>query len=497
MMVGLLALGLASTCYISPAWAQSGLTGVELLASPLETRIVLKSAETLGARVISADSERIVLEVGGVDPAKAIPTDFSNADAIDQVILKPSGSNRVQMIIRGHQLGSPLITLRRPHRVQPVRPTAAPATVTFDQESNGLKTPQTPQAKTEGFVMTSMQAESPVESGTAQTAALPPTDMTNETPLPATSDGTAPETAPPVMADETTPVSLNVPPAADRLPVVSPTPTEDTVELADDDTPNTWQAQAKAWIAAAMTQIDTVSEKLPFSRTIAMAICLGLGALLIGGSVALKIRQSRQRVFDLAEPKAGFSLQAMFSGLMPKGRKGRGRRRSPMAAQNRPVQRPNPQERPIGLGRVNLAQPSAVVQQRQALQQYAQQAEPLARPMGPRNKTELDRELQRSLQMRGIVEQTQTSKPLAPKAKPLQKTQPAATQPRPVSKPMQASRPAAQPNRSVFNNPEPALPANNTEVLDFLRSVADLMEQDGQTHLAKGIKKGIQTHSQQ
>jgi len=56
---------------------------------------------------------------------------------------------------------------------------------------------------------------------------------------------------------------------------------------------------------------------------------------------------------------------------------------------------------------------------------------------------------------------------------------------------MQPPNRGGQPSGVGNQAEKQGLPSNNTEVLDFLRSVADLMEKDGQTDLAQGIKNSM------
>lgn len=466
-------------------WADvPGLRGIQLDANALETRVVLRADKEIPHHIVSQSPDKIVIDLSTVDPNQSIPTDFSSAENIEQVIMKPIGADTLRLIIRGDHLGAAIIGMTRnvaanpvAHRVVYEGETAGPAMV--------AKPAQVAGAKPDGFAMTATAADASAPAVKADTAKAPEVDPLSGPTGANAGDAVSPDEAAianrPLMANEDT--------DPDALPNSlgsGNTQPHDRGALVDTrHQTNTTQVEEEAgWIDNVSSDLNNIPgwfhKNLPGVDVGLVLRLIGLTALLIGLGVFLRHK--------LNGPDGMLSLNGR-----PSPGRGRGKSRSrrgllpstPSAGQPGAKQRqaaPSA-ERPVGLSRLNNApaahQPTQpVISPKLALDQYARQASPPAAQQGARFGTEIDRELQRSLQIRNAVHQTQR-KPGQP-TKPLTKT---AVQP----------GKSLPPNGTAAKKPvvKPGLPNNNNDVLDFLRDVADLMEKDGKHNLADGIKKGI------
>jgi hypothetical protein len=166
-------------------------------------------------------------------------------------------------------------------------------------------------------------------------------------------------------------------------------------------------------------------------------------------------------------------------------------------------------DRPVGLGRLAQWKPETdmplepAIHKTHAASQYARNAQP---PVSAhRDSQAIDSALRTSMQARGFL--PSQAPPAVPPTRPATSGQTTkrsaygqtAFSGKPTNNPSplpdtgrpQSVSPKTRMKAPPFGEPKPALPANNTDVLDFLRSVADLMEKDGQTHLANGVKRGM------
>jgi hypothetical protein len=493
-----------------PVWALSNaLKGITLNSSPIETNITFKSQTAIPYHIVSQSSDKIVVDFSSVDPTQTIPTDFAAADNIEQVILKPLGSDKLRMVIRGQQLGAPIVTAAIPRFAPAVAtPIAVSKSVVSVSKPNRLvleqSTVEAPKKPSQvvapgegGYVMTAFAA-TPEQTAAPSSQTVPaeseetqisdpslPLVNNEEADLDASALGTGPTEAF----------------APDRKAIVSPDKGQGQQE-SNGQSANVWQDDLLSGLSGLPGLIKALGEGGGL-RLFLFCGLIGFMFLFIRG----KIRASQRDLFaldDEGENQPGI-LDQIFGGFSSgkPARQRSNRRGSSALSSSRTASLPA--DRPVGLKGLSAGAPPVVnnslVNRNQALNQYAQNAVPsLQRPMH-RDRTEIDRELQRSIHMRQAVSKTQTRKPYqAPVSRPAapSKSQQSISAPaaqRPPQQPISQKRPV--PNaKSVMSRQETGLPANNTEVLDFLRNVAELMEKDGKADLAQGVKSGIQQSRQ-
>ena len=152
------------------------------------------------------------------------------------------------------------------------------------------------------------------------------------------------------------------------------------------------------------------------------------------------------------------------------------------------------------------------VARQQAQSAYRTQAQPQPpaqqRPQwkNPQQDAALEREMKRSLEMKysmGPRQEKPTPQPKNPQRPSAQPKTPIAYQPdtnqttRPENR--QPNNPlnptvanSTTSNSGLLNSPGSKVPENNKDVVNFLKSVAELMEKDGKKNLADEIKKTLQ-----
>jgi hypothetical protein len=136
---------------------------------------------------------------------------------------------------------------------------------------------------------------------------------------------------------------------------------------------------------------------------------------------------------------------------------------------------------------------SNLINRSQAARQYANNARPPVSPRPAHNPNAsgiVDQELKRAINTREAIHKTQTREYLEAK-KRIASQSGSASQKQRMAPPLgQPQARQAAPQRPAGKT-EASLPPNNTEVLEFLRNVAELMDQDGKANVAKGIQKGL------
>lgn len=566
-------------------WAlfQNGLSGIELNSTPVETRITLKSGTQIPFRIISRSKQKIVVDLDTVDSTQPIPTDFTAAENIEQVVLKPLGNDKIRLIIRGEKLGEPVIGMSNALPTAMKKPE-----LVFEQESG-----DSPQRSARITVpddrnrQVSSSADNPiieesaiVDSHTVKGKTNAQTSETPEATATALPDGLAmDETASTALPDAGVDFDNEAGEAASFMP---DRPVMVDKKRLHEESPVSEEAPIWQGILISVWDMTTSLAKWVYAnvdRSILFGVCAFAGLILLGGFCLRPFfGRRKENIFDL-EDEAPSRRSGLLTRLLERitGPSRRERREEHYASVPRGYSH-RASDRPVGLsGLGHGASPSAariqpairqnpqaqtIVSRNQAIQQYARQAAPPVTQPVRRDKTEIDRELQRSIQMRQAISQTHTRKPFSNNAaKPAQRLdasqglktlqsqppvaparpQPTAQRPaqslfsvaaqpsEPAKKAHPFTRPAPQPStgtvfpkgttrsapaakpanvlppvrqntapgragaagRGLATRPEPALPENNNEVLEFLRSVAELMEKDGRPELANGVKRSM------
>ncbi len=500
-------LGIVLSCISVTGWAaMTGLQGIVLDSSGLETKVTLKSDTRLPYQIVSQSADKIVIDISSVDPTRSIPTDFANAENIEQVILKPVSSNRLRMVIRGEGLGNPIIASGK----TPL-PTVQKIDPVFSSESDTAPVTQS---------VTPKAAQASVKSPDAQGIAM--TALATEAPAPTVSESTsdvsatesAPTESPDTVLDSADPDAGNTSMASiqdlgDRTPMGK-------LDYSEQDTTNTEDSPLEETLGSGLDILNNLS------RLVGPALAgkglwfriLGLSTLIL--SLGLFIRY-KLRTSDGPHRAAGTSVLNTFFG--PKRKRPQGRRRRPNLMSEAGIQHTSRQtERPVGLSgfhhpELEPVQPSRpLVNRAQAIHQYAQQALPAVSEPRRRDSQEIDLELKQSINLRQAVESTHNmkryqkgpakspaansmaSRPPRPQA-PAKGTAESAAPQRPLPRASASGQSRTvdrtPPVRQPVAQPKAGLPANNDQVLDFLRSVAELMEKDGRPELANGVRKGM------
>ncbi len=511
--------GLMVSLLMGSAWA-SGLQGIQLNTTPLETKVTLNAESQISYQVISQNRDKIVIDLNSVDPTQSIPTDFMDADNIDQVILKPIGTHKLQMIIRGEKLGPPAIisnnatAIQKPNSTlvfsnESKTPTTSPAHIKVPgDKDNTLPVGATTQKTTASANPIQVaQAKNATDNTTPtsknNTSVNPPSSTTSNTnnssqsstPTQNNTNASAQTTAivnPDAGTNQTTQtatVSAPIPPEEDRKAFVDlNTSGSSTTVVANNnsDTGNPFMDNLSAGLGVVNSLFQHVNKSLMFS-------IFGITGLLLmlGFYIRMRLSGEEENFFENQQTASPGFLTNLFQS---KKTRRSARRRSKgvftTPTLSNPKNRANhPSERPVGLSGLyeqplandNVSReipPRKTLNQNQALRQYTQNAAPPLYEPTKRDRTELDMELKRSLQMReALYQSNQPRKPVSPSVKP--------------NATAMSQRPASSGVKQPQKKQEVGLPNNNDEVLEFLRSVADLMEKNGKPDLAQGVKRGM------
>lgn len=506
--------------YCGSAWAmlQNSLGGIEFDSTPLETRIILKSNDSnIPYRIVSQSSEKIVIDVDSIDPSQSVQADFAAANNIEQVILKPIGGARLRMVIRGERMGTPVVLAK----TSSTTPYYLDRQVVLERESIGAAKPARINAPDENGNNKSANSQPPLESAFDESVTTPDRRYASDTleaeeALAGDDSSTLPE-----EAEDPDSQSLVLPFEEDRKPLAAPENLEEATQLSDieDSQAATWQDIA---FASFETLFDSGRRALAQSDKGLLFRIFALGGLLILLTMFIR-RKLLQQELSILDAQDEPSLRQQSRGLLSwfsQGSRKERRLRRPFndAALARPSSRSvrHSNERPVGLrGLSNHSSmdnpitaeiaPKRVLHPSQAISQYAKNAEPPNPLAPPRDRAVIDHELKRSIQARQLISKTQTRKPSIPgqqmasaKPKPIPPSSPtpkpsrtATPQSKPRTSGMIQPQKAPHASKPLPKNTEQGLPANNTEVLDFLRSVAELMEKDGRPDLAKGVERGL------
>lgn len=544
-----IALGVCIGLSWASAWAllQNDLKGIELNSTAIETRVTLKADSPIPFRIVSKSAEKIVIDLNSVDPTQSIPTDFAAADNIEQVILKPLTNNKLRMVIRGERLGVPIIESMKGGRIaakntdplfeqESFSPKAASKIKAPDENGHSMLAMEAPQKQAEAPKPIFSEEQPAVGEGKQQS----PSADSAETSM----DLAALEAEEARLLQEAEALDLETPEAEaapDREAIVDRHNVEDTATV--DEEGFSWQDA----LASTLGAIQSVANKAlaKTDKGLLFQLIAFAGFFILSVAVLRKVLTRKEVWYDDEPAENAYDYpQEKGPGLLA-GLFGGNRNKRPFS-QARPSRGTSPRpartgERPVGLrGLTQDAVPpmpmsrETLVNRSQAVNQYARNAAP-AYPPQPRPSREIDRELKRSIHTRQAIEKTHSRKPFtntgsaasrpmpprqpqmgshqasgafappraaAPTRRPAanmppqrQQQAPAAGRPqapaqsRPIPPAYQQSQP---PRRQPQPQQQPGFPANNNEVLDFLRNVAELMEKDGNSHQAQNIKRGMQ-----
>lgn len=491
----LLGLALCLPLLAVPAWARDTfrLDSVDFISTNGRTHIIMHTGSMLPVQKVMVSDSKLVLDIDRVDADESVRTNFSGAGNVSHVILKPLNEHKIRMIIRGENLGAPVVAFNSPvaHDVGHLPAASLPE----DLPAGDL------QAETDAALQ-ALQEEG------MQNAALTAGDHGAET-------GAAADSAL-LMAEEDPLVSegeILLDPAA-ATPEAQPDPGPifslgaEAADLAGGN------SVSRFFDAAAGGKFN---QYIPY----------GLLALLLAGSgLFLKhkiasLRNNEPSLEDLMTEQAGgrkvgFREMANAYRQQDDVRKSAHPGQRGVLAQNKSNLATRPAGRKpdelIGLRSLNKATQAepgsrqaqylesllasasappppvkAPAPKKQAVNQYLKaQGQPPVRK--PKSRQAADERMAEEMKRAQDIQQTLAARKPAPK--------PGVSSPRnPINRaPVAKSALASKPGGTAAALSGADLPAGqNQEVLDFLRNVADLMAKDGRPEVARNIQRNLNT----
>ncbi len=471
------------------------------------TEINLYAGEGIKHKAISVSENKLVIDLKGVNVTKTVRTNFSHARNVDNIVFQPLSNEKIRLIIRGHHLGRPLIAFKAPKN-----PIILDNNSLASSRDGKLLIDEAKTSQDEALVTLATEStESSVSSmSSIDTDALKPAVLDTEI------SGAAAN----IDFTEINNQALNKP-----LSLQSKLTPAATTSLSFNN--------ALGLSGLSLENLPTLPIPLPQAGMV-----LGL---LIGLGIFIKRKLSSLAVSRVEEPQA-ISGQKEFSKKSKKRlsfRELANQQNSPSESEQqaqRELFSPNnhpkkankwasdparkTKEKPLK-NRSNLVGLSSLFEtqeplpksrpasSQQALNQYQKQATP---PL-PSRASRASAKKQTSAQKPPVKPQAKpirSSKTTAPKQKPvanhpLNPTRPgvpkspvlkaqAPKTPKAPSAPSMSDSARQQLAKKVLNQPQPnnnePIP-ENTKVLDFLKNVAERMEQDGDHDKVQQINKGI------
>lgn len=452
------------------------------------TGILFHTGSHVPYRTILASDSKIVIDVDDVQADQTVKTNFANADNISHVVLQPLSKSTVRLIIRGEHLGNPKVAFKDVSAAGQMNnhyseggedPFAEPKTSV--KTSTGFGSAKTPASfESSGDVPV---AEPKTEDSLSEEALTHANHDGFD--KPAVLDG---ETASkPVSASET---ESAFHPAVNKAPE-PPMP----LNLSESDTlPNLKD------IGSAKEASDFFGQLPAFDLNEGLKYG-GLGAVIIGfvwfvrrKYISLSRRNQELYYDDSSRGNKRQDFQSLASEFQLGGKPGRNHQKTPSSGGGpiglRALQSYMPeddfgadtQQQDFGPalppfvnnGRKNNA---SVAPKKQLINQYAQQqanTPPAGRGRQRISDDLLRQEVQRSAEIKRQAEQ------FIPPPTPQASRQKAASAASVIRKTAASTAPKRPGNLGKNGG---ALPPN-PEVLNFLRSVADLMDKDGKTPVA-------------
>jgi hypothetical protein len=464
------------------AWADNyRLESVDFASNGEKTNIIFHTDSILPVHKVHVSNNKLILDIDQIQTDGTVKTNFLRAANISHVIMQPLGEHKLRMIIRGENLGKPAIA--------------------FFNATMGAYSLPNPNAQ----VATKQDAISNPQEA-SQEALTVSDDTHSETAVdPAISSSNTPTAEPQLSADDSV---LELPPIEESIQPAPTAKTPTEILAAPLSLP-----EATTNIAAHET-LPFPTLKLPRSwETYIPYGLLGLVLLGVVGFIAHRVIRLRQAEKPLEDLLADKNIEESTG-------KRRGFREMADAYRNKQSkQYKNPPKKPQATDLIGLrslkkmesvepvrsfeqpteaqrpmpTQPLKAAPPKQALNQYLK-AQPQARAAKPASKpTASDREYQEALRRelkRAQDAKEQVKKQLQPNKLLQQQRMPTTGTSAPVNRAL-AARKAAPASRPTLQNKAQGPLPGNPEVLNFLRNVADLMEKDGKTDIAKSIHKNL------
>lgn len=460
---------------------------IDFLSRRGGTDITLHTAGVVPVKEVLVSTSKVILEVDKVSAARTIKTNFSGAVNVSHVVIQPLSGEKVRLIIRGQGLGEPNVLFEKPVAetyLDNIRTMAD----SVDEDLNINTAPDSGvPADDEAWLSESEQAMADLEEQSINHAVYRPDKGTNPDelvlpavdigePLPVTGEGDlSGETGAALLPDAGADIGGALAffgPAADWLKRVNWPETLKYLLLASLLSGLAVFIRKRIQdFRSANTDFQDLLDEQAHGRRIgfremASAYRRDRGAQasvakkpgktagsLIGLSALMADDTATEESPVRPQPELPRAVNQSRRSQVKQGRQSQQavRNATPPPTPSAPARKPAP---------------------RQAISQYKKQQEAPAKPATVRKRKVGDDMLRQELARAQEIQQR------AEQRRPASRPQPLNPQKRPASNP-----------KANANNGSP-LP-ENPNVLDFLRNVADLMEQDGEATLAKSIQRNL------
>ena len=502
------------------------LDSVDFVSSGGRTDIILHTGSILPVQKVMVSDEKVILDVDNVNADETVRTNFSGASNVSNVIFKPLGEHKIRLIIRGQNLGAPSVAFNSPvahdvgHFMDRLPETTASGMRTLQDQ--GMQSAALSTA--DRGIETAAVDNAPLENGfTSEMPASAPIQPTSDPSLKAAQQG-AP-VLPITSAGQTLPQGADTglnrffnTAAAGGLDKFLPYGLLGLLLLGAgafvhnrlnriDDEPNLEdliEEQQQGKKISFRDMADAYRQQNDVAQT------TGKNTKATKPQPELKANASQPQAPALRKQQA----QDQLIGL------GSLRQNAAPAGGNSPANRQAAYLESL-MEAANTApavKPTAAPQK--ALNQYQQAAKPVAAPKNnpakpqakPKNRALADQKMaeetrrQKTQQgdvqdsMQALIQQALAARggnAAAPQAQKAQFPQVSRQAAKPAMNAAQGKMPTASNPRPQAPKPAIAggqdLPATNPQVLDFLRNVAELMDQDGKPEIARSIQRNLES----
>lgn len=490
--------------FLNRAWGAELLEAISFEPASSGVNVVLQTTSNPPYRVVYSDDKKVTLVIENVDPAPRLQTDVSQMSNIRYVAAKPLGAHGLQIDIYGDSLGHPFVTASGEH----------------------------------DLVMAAMVQNIP----NPPSAAKPVANTVNPKPVPVTTAQELPEQATADTAYDLTSLDAsleNVP-----LPPIDTAATQSGT-LHNFPSQSVTKPEGSIFETSPFELIGRLLKQWHNEYLFILALCIGAGLLVVfalnaaidlfkqinkpqpqqaqanNTQPAIQPKQKQQgtsiiqtmllSLRRLLIPQKSRRQLSAFQRLQNQQTQGTQQRGGDIAAYN--SSNGSRKTMPASLQGNRTVDEQVARQQAQSAYRTQQQSQPPSqqRPQWKNTQQDaaLEREMKRSLEMKysmGMRDPRQekpTPQPKNPQRPGAQPKTPIAYQPdtnqttRPENR--QPNNPlnptvanSTTSNMGMLNSPGSKVPENNKDVVNFLKSVAELMEKDGKKNLADEIKKTLQ-----
>ena len=106
-------LAAITTASTLPVFAAEQIRGIDFIAAPGETNIMIRSDARISYHTVSASNQKIIIDLDDVNAEDSINTFFKGSRNVSHVVLQPLSHNKLRMIIKGDNLGKPVLGFDR------------------------------------------------------------------------------------------------------------------------------------------------------------------------------------------------------------------------------------------------------------------------------------------------------------------------------------------------------------------------------------------------